>query len=162
MFSELTQALRRKKYDWPTVGVPDWEATVNELAKAPIPSLFLTLSQYAHFMLCTAGMDNAYVHTGQQRRVPESDYEDFRSNLRTMLATDWPEYIQGPDTNGSQIFIVHSHAKLKPAYALLGRVVEGMEVLDEIVAGGVIPGESGDQDGEPALPVEIENIKIRL
>lgn len=36
-----------------------------------------------------------------------------------------------------------------------------MEVLDEIVAGGIIPGENGDQDGEPALPVVIENIKFR-
>ncbi|MFI0470316.1 peptidylprolyl isomerase [Saccharopolyspora sp. 5N102] len=68
---------------------------------------------------------------------------------------------QGPDTNGSQFFIVHSHANIKPAYTVLGRVVEGMDVLDEIVAGGIIPGEGGDQDGEPALPVEIENIKIR-
>lgn len=34
-------------------------------------------------------------------------------------------------------------------------------MLDEIVAGGIIPGENGDQDGEPAVPVEIENIKIR-
>ncbi|MEV6233575.1 peptidylprolyl isomerase [Saccharopolyspora shandongensis] len=68
---------------------------------------------------------------------------------------------QGPDTNGSQFFIVHSHANIKPGYTVLGRVVEGMDVLDEIVAGGIIPGEGGDQDGEPALPVEIENIKIR-
>lgn len=102
MFSELTQALRRKKYDWSTVGVPDWEATVNELAEAPIPALFLTLSQYAHFMLCTAGMDNAYVHgpDGQQLRVPETDYEDLRSSLRTMLVTDWPDYIQKMEQDG--------------------------------------------------------------
>ncbi|MER6988011.1 peptidylprolyl isomerase [Saccharopolyspora hirsuta] len=69
---------------------------------------------------------------------------------------------QGPDTNGSQFFIVHSHANIKPAYTVLGRVVRGMEVLDAIVAGGIVPGENGDPgDGEPALPVEIENVKIR-
>ncbi|CAM00051.1 peptidylprolyl isomerase [Saccharopolyspora erythraea] len=68
---------------------------------------------------------------------------------------------QGPDTNGSQFFVVHSHANIKPAYTVLGRVVEGMEVLDAIVAGGIVPGEGGEQDGEPRLPVEIRDVKVR-
>lgn len=96
MFSELTQTLRRHNADWSKVGVPDWEATVDELAQAPVPSLYLSLSQYAHVMLCTAGMDNSYVYRpdGQQERIPESDFDDLRNSLRAMLTTDWPAYIQ--------------------------------------------------------------------
>lgn len=96
MFSELTQTLRRHNADWPKVGVLDWEATVDELAEAPVPSLYLSLSQYAHVMLCTAGMEHSYVYRpgGQQERIPESDFADLRASLRTMLTTDWPAYIQ--------------------------------------------------------------------
>ena len=67
---------------------------------------------------------------------------------------------QGPDTNGSQWFIVHSHANIAPAYTVLGRVTEGMEVLDAIVAGGIIPGPDGNPlDGAPAQPVKIRRIR---
>lgn len=67
---------------------------------------------------------------------------------------------QGPDTNGSQFFFVHSHANIAPAYTILGRVIKGMEALDAIVAGGITPGPSGDPlDGAPALPVKIRRIR---
>ena len=96
MFSELTHTLRRNDADWPKVGVPDWEATVDELAKAPVPALYLSLSQYAHVALCTAGMDNSYVYRsdGQQKRIPDSDFDGLRDGLRSKLTTDWPGYIR--------------------------------------------------------------------
>ncbi|MCP3798339.1 peptidylprolyl isomerase [Allokutzneria sp. A3M-2-11 16] len=61
----------------------------------------------------------------------------------------------GPDTNGSQIFIVHSFANIKPAYTVLGKVTKGMHVLDRIVANGIIPGPTDPLDGAPAKPVKI-------
>lgn len=59
---------------------------------------------------------------------------------------------QGPDTNGSQFFFVHSHANIAPAYTVLGRVVHGMDTLDRIVAAGI---KDGAEDGLPASPVRI-------
>jgi peptidyl-prolyl cis-trans isomerase B (cyclophilin B) len=59
---------------------------------------------------------------------------------------------QGPDTNGSQFFVVHSRAEISPAYTILGRVTHGMSTLDRIVAAGI---EDGAEDGEPARPVRI-------
>lgn len=59
---------------------------------------------------------------------------------------------QGPDTNGSQFFVVHSHADIAPAYTVLGRVTHGMSTLDRIVAAGI---EDGAEDGLPARPVRI-------
>ena len=59
---------------------------------------------------------------------------------------------QGPDTNGSQFFVVHSHANIAPAYTVLGRVTHGMSTLDRIVAAGI---QDGAEDGLPARPVRI-------
>ncbi|WP_189170142.1 peptidylprolyl isomerase [Pilimelia anulata] len=59
---------------------------------------------------------------------------------------------QGKDTNGSEFFLVHSVAQIKPDYTVLGRVTSGLEVLDRIVAGGT---KDGSADAQPKLPVEI-------
>ncbi|MCE7011289.1 peptidylprolyl isomerase [Kibdelosporangium philippinense] len=64
---------------------------------------------------------------------------------------------QGPGTNGSEFFIVHTFANIKPNYSVFGKVVRGMDVLDRIVANGIIdtdPAVPGD--GLPAKPVKIE------
>jgi peptidyl-prolyl cis-trans isomerase B (cyclophilin B) len=59
---------------------------------------------------------------------------------------------QGPGTNGSEFFIVHSHANIPPAYSVLGHVSSGMETLDRIVAAGIADGAT---DGLPKYPVRI-------
>jgi cyclophilin family peptidyl-prolyl cis-trans isomerase len=58
----------------------------------------------------------------------------------------------GPDTGGSQFFIVHgTNVDLPKAYVIFGSVdEEGMEVVDEIAAVEVEPGPTG----EPSSPVE--------
>ncbi|GGB79059.1 peptidylprolyl isomerase [Knoellia flava TL1] len=67
----------------------------------------------------------------------------------------------GPDTNGSQFFLVHEDSRLRPDYTVFGHVTEeGMEVLDAIAAGGIDPGTEGSpQDGTPAVGVTIERAK---
>ncbi|WP_116200068.1 peptidylprolyl isomerase [Amycolatopsis circi] len=65
---------------------------------------------------------------------------------------------QGPGTNGSEFFIVHSFAHIPANYSVLGHVVRGMDVLDRIVAAGIIPSERGPLDGLPAKPVKIERV----
>lgn len=67
----------------------------------------------------------------------------------------------GPDTNGSQFFLVHSRADIPPAYTVLGEVTWGLPVLDRIVKGGIIPGPNGPEDGEPAHPVKIHRVFTR-
>ncbi|MEU4805349.1 peptidylprolyl isomerase [Actinosynnema sp. NPDC023587] len=59
---------------------------------------------------------------------------------------------QGPGTNGSEFFVVHSHAAISPVYSVFGRVVHGMDTLDRIVAAGIA---GGAQDGPPRHPVRI-------
>ncbi len=40
----------------------------------------------------------------------------------------------GPDTNGSQFFIMHADSGLPYAYSIFGEVVDGMETVDAIAA----------------------------
>lgn len=64
----------------------------------------------------------------------------------------------GPDTNGSQFFLVYRDSRLRPDYTVFGHVTdEGMAVLDRIAAAGVDPASEGaPEDGAPALSVTIE------
>ena len=61
----------------------------------------------------------------------------------------------GPDTNGSQFFIISgpSGIALPPAYALFGKVVKGLDVVAAIDAIGTPPG-------RPAENVLIESVTI--
>lgn len=38
----------------------------------------------------------------------------------------------GPNTNGSQFFIMHADYNLPPSYSIFGRVIEGQDVVDKI------------------------------
>ena len=59
---------------------------------------------------------------------------------------------QGPGTNVSEFFIVHSFANIRPVYTVMGHVTHGMATLDRIVAAGIADGAT---DGLPKYPVRI-------
>ncbi|MBQ1074277.1 peptidylprolyl isomerase [Micromonospora sp. C31] len=64
----------------------------------------------------------------------------------------------GPDTNGSQFFLVQSDSALRPHYTVFGSVdAAGLATLDRIAAGGIAPtvADPAPVDGAPALPVDI-------
>ncbi|MEV1332992.1 peptidylprolyl isomerase [Micromonospora costi] len=64
----------------------------------------------------------------------------------------------GPDTNGSQFFLVYADSALRPDYTIFGSVdAAGLATLDRIAAGGVAPtpDDPAPVDGAPALPVRI-------
>jgi peptidyl-prolyl cis-trans isomerase B (cyclophilin B) len=64
----------------------------------------------------------------------------------------------GPNTNGSQFFIVYGDSKLPPTYTVFGSVDEtGMAPIDAIAAAGVT---GGNKDGKPALPVKITSMRL--
>ncbi len=65
----------------------------------------------------------------------------------------------GPNTNGSQFFIVWKDTKLSPAYTPFGKVTAGMDVLQKIAAGGE-DDQNGPGDGFPNLPVNIRSVRI--
>lgn len=63
----------------------------------------------------------------------------------------------GPDTNGSQFFVVQAEDgyPFPPDYAVFGEVVEGMDVVDRI-AQGPTGGPAGDQAIDPVRIVSVE------
>jgi peptidyl-prolyl cis-trans isomerase B (cyclophilin B) len=61
----------------------------------------------------------------------------------------------GPETGGSQFFLVYGDSNLPAAYSVFGTIDQpGLATLDEIAGGGIAPGASAE-DGEPAKPVTI-------
>jgi cyclophilin family peptidyl-prolyl cis-trans isomerase len=60
----------------------------------------------------------------------------------------------GPNTNGSQFFIMHADYPLPPAYTKFGQVIEGQEVVDQIAT---TPTQPGDR---PVKDVVMEKVTI--
>jgi len=60
----------------------------------------------------------------------------------------------GPNTNGSQFFIMHANYGLPPNYTIFGKLTEGEDVLDSIA-----DAPTGAND-RPREPLRIESIKI--
>jgi peptidyl-prolyl cis-trans isomerase B (cyclophilin B) len=64
----------------------------------------------------------------------------------------------GPNTNGSQFFLVYKDSKLPPGYTAFGTIDKtGLATLDKIAGAGVAGG--GD-DGPPATPVKVKSILL--
>lgn len=64
----------------------------------------------------------------------------------------------GPDTNGSQFFIVYGDTTLQPNYTVFGKVDDaGLKTVRAIAAGGQ-DGSYGDGTGKPSLPAKITGI----
>jgi cyclophilin family peptidyl-prolyl cis-trans isomerase len=60
----------------------------------------------------------------------------------------------GPNTNGSQFFIMHSDYGLPPNYTIFGKLTSGEEVVDTIANA---PKNSNDRPNEP---VKINSVEI--
>src|SRR5919199_6970445 len=56
----------------------------------------------------------------------------------------------GPNTNGSQFFIVHGRdVGLPPSYTIFGQVTDGLDVVDKIAATPTQPGGEGSRPVNP-------------
>jgi len=60
----------------------------------------------------------------------------------------------GPNTNGSQFFIMHQDYPLPNAYTIFGKVVEGQDVVDKIAQ-----TQTGAND-RPVTPVVMEKVTV--
>jgi cyclophilin family peptidyl-prolyl cis-trans isomerase len=61
----------------------------------------------------------------------------------------------GPDTNGSQFFVMHADYRLPPNYTIFGKLTSGEEVVDAIAN-----APTGAQD-RPSQPVSITSVTIK-
>jgi cyclophilin family peptidyl-prolyl cis-trans isomerase len=91
--------------------------------------------------------------TGTGRGGPGYRFDDepvSRQYLRGTLAMA----NAGPNTNGSQFFIMHADYPLPPSYTIFGKLTSGEDVLDAIAT-----APTGAQD-RPVDPVSISSVTI--
>ena len=60
----------------------------------------------------------------------------------------------GPNTNGSQFFIMHGDYALPPSYAIFGRVIEGQDVVNAIATSKTDPGD------RPMSEIKMEKVTV--
>ena len=65
----------------------------------------------------------------------------------------------GPNTNGSQFFIMHADYPLPKNYVIFGHVTSGMEVVDKIATAATKPGGEGSTPVNPTIVSTIEIIE---
>lgn len=66
----------------------------------------------------------------------------------------------GPNTNGSQFFILHKDHPMAPSYTIFGRVTQGMEVVDALAE---LPTERGADGGKskPVTPPVMRKVRMK-
>jgi cyclophilin family peptidyl-prolyl cis-trans isomerase len=65
----------------------------------------------------------------------------------------------GPNTNGSQFFIMHADVALPKNYVIFGKVEDGLDVVDAIAESEVEASLMGESS-KPAEPTIIESVEI--
>jgi cyclophilin family peptidyl-prolyl cis-trans isomerase len=60
----------------------------------------------------------------------------------------------GPNTNGSQFFIMHADYPLPPSYTIFGRVTDGLDIVDAIATTATATGD------KPVSEVKMEKVTI--
>jgi len=65
----------------------------------------------------------------------------------------------GPNTNGSQFFVMHQDNPLPKNYVIFGQVIEGMETVDKIAEAPAVDNGFGE-NSKPVNPVKVESVQI--
>ncbi len=65
----------------------------------------------------------------------------------------------GPNTNGSQFFVIHADYQLPKNYTIFGKVISGMETVDKIAESPVQPYGEGST---PVIPTVINSIDVSV
>ncbi len=91
--------------------------------------------------------------TGTGRGGPGYEFEDEpvkRGYQRGIVAMA----NAGPNTNGSQFFVMHADSPLPPDYTIFGQLIDGEAALDAIATART------DSQDRPHQPVTIERVEI--
>jgi peptidyl-prolyl cis-trans isomerase B (cyclophilin B) len=87
---------------------------------------------------------------------PGYSFADELNGKETYAAGTLAMANAGPDTNGSQFFIVYGDSRLPPDYNVFGSVdAASTELIADAAAKGTT---TGDIDGKPKVPVDIKTV----
>ena len=101
------------------------------------------------------GGDPSGTGHGEMGKYPGYKFEDELNNQRSYEKGILAMANAGPDTNGSQFFIMHVDYPLPYQYTIFGFVTDGLDIIDKIAS-----VETGDGD-KPVNDVVIESIEIK-
>ena len=101
------------------------------------------------------GGDPSGTGHGEMGKYPGYKFEDELNNQRSYEKGILAMANAGPDTNGSQFFIMHVNYPLPYQYTIFGFVNEGLDIIDKIAS-----VETGDGD-KPVNDVVIKTVEIK-
>ena len=101
------------------------------------------------------GGDPSGTGHGEMGKYPGYKFEDELNNQRSYEKGILAMANAGPDTNGSQFFIMHVEYPLPYQYTIFGLVTDGLDIIDKIAS-----VETGDGD-KPVNDVVIETVEIK-
>ena len=101
------------------------------------------------------GGDPSGTGHGDMGKYPGYKFEDELDNQRPYEKGILAMANAGPNTNGSQFFIMHVDYPLPYQYTIFGKVTDGIEVIDKIAS-----VETGEGD-RPVNDVVIESVEIK-
>ncbi|MFJ8045870.1 peptidylprolyl isomerase [Kitasatospora sp. NPDC096147] len=93
--------------------------------------------------------------TGTGSGGPGYKFEDENLTGATYPAGTLAMANSGPNTNGSQFFLVYKDTQLGPNYTPFGKITGGLDVLTNIAAGGA---QGGLPDGPPNANVVLNSV----
>ena len=100
------------------------------------------------------GGDPSGTGHGDYGKHPGYEFEDELNNQRSYEKGILAMANRGPNTNGSQFFIMHVDYPLPYSYTIFGQVVDGYDVIDKIAA---VETDSADK---PTTDVVISTVEV--
>jgi cyclophilin family peptidyl-prolyl cis-trans isomerase len=100
------------------------------------------------------GGDPSGTGHGDYGKFPGYEFEDELNNQRPYEKGILAMANRGPNTNGSQFFIMHVDYPLPYSYTIFGQVVDGFDVIDKIAS---VETDSADK---PTTDVVISTVEV--
>ena len=98
--------------------------------------------------------------TGTGAGGPGYSYDDELTGGETYPAGTLAMANAGPNTNGSQFFMVYADSQLGPDYTVFGTIgADGLAVLEDVASAGS-DSSNGPGDGHPNTPVDISSVTV--
>ena len=101
------------------------------------------------------GGDPSGTGHGEMGKYPGYKFEDELNNKQPYEKGILAMANAGPNTNGSQFFIMHVDYPLPYQYTIFGKVTDGLDIVDKIAS-----VETGEAD-RPVSDVVIESVEIK-
>jgi len=91
---------------------------------------------------------------------PQFTYPD--ENLPANKSNNYPAGTvamanSGPNTNGSQFFLVYANTTLAPSYTIWGTITSGLDIVKAVAKAGAV---GGAPDGKPAKTIAISKVLV--